>query len=230
MAAALKVYPALLVFGLIPLKKYRAFTCAIVACAAVGIFRFADLPNFNANVKHLVAHYSPLALGGLASDTHSLSGTWKFLWWEGGRLGWLLQMPPVLGAFCIIMPGVLWVSYRMYRSANRSELVYPYFLWLAAAATFLPEVANDYNLVFLILGAIAVWDRRDPVIVHLGMALMLLWAQPIAVTIGPRLLLGFKVASLAAVGLSLLTRIREQDVPAEGEARLHIARPIPAAA
>ena len=102
------------------------------------------------------------------------------------------------------------VAYRVSRCAEPNRILYPYLLWLAAAATFIPKVSIDYNLVFLPLAIIAVWDRRDPVLVHLCMAFMFLWAQPLGVPIGPILLLGFKYLSLAAVAVSLAWRAREQ--------------------
>ena len=63
----------------------------------------------------------------------------------------------------------------------------------------------------------AVWDRRDRVIVHLLMALLLLWWQPIQLPIGATLVFTFKLAGLAAVGTSLVARVREQGVAATGQ-------------
>ena len=83
--------------------------------------------------------------------------------------------------------------------------------WVTAAvATFIPAVANDYNLVFLPLAAVAVWDRRDPVVVHLALAGLALWAQPVAFAIDPAVLLGLKVLSTLAVGASLAGRLGER--------------------
>ena len=92
-------------------------------------------------------------------------------------------------------------------------MVLPYFLFVAAAATYVPKVANDYSLFFLPLAALAVWDRRDPVAVHVGLGFMLLWAQPIGFPVGPSVVFGLKVASLIACAAALGNRIREQSTP-----------------
>jgi hypothetical protein len=110
-----------------------------------------------------------------------------------------------------------WVSYRLYRCPDTSRLLYPYLLWLTALATLLPEISNDYNFAFLPLAALAVWDRRDPVVVHVLIGLMMLWWQPVQLSIGPQLLFGFKLGGLAAVTACLLRRIQEQGQAVIGE-------------
>ena len=70
-----------------------------------------------------------------------------------------------------------------------SRAILPYFLWLTAAATFLPPVANDYSLVFLPLAIVAIWDRRDPTPVHMVMGLVLLWWQPWQLDVSARVLI-----------------------------------------
>ena len=85
----------------------------------------------------------------------------------------------------------------------------PFLLWVLAMASFVPPVANDYNLFFLPLAALAVWDRRDPVYVHVMMAFLLLWWQPLALPIDGRMILVFKLAGLLAVALCLSGRAGE---------------------
>ena len=62
-----------------------------------------------------------------------------------------------------------------------------------SADTFLPPVSNDYNLFFLPVAALAVWDRRDPVVVHMLMGLLALWWQPLGLPLDGKLLLVIKV-------------------------------------
>jgi hypothetical protein len=175
----------------------------------IASFHFQDLPQFWTNVQELIARESPLALGGIAPQVHTLSSCWPLLW-RDTRLAGLGQIPGTLAALGLILPLVLLVSRRVFHCAEPKHLLVPYLLWLAAAATFIPKISIDYNLVFLPLAVIGVWDRRDPVFVHLSMAFMLLWAQPLGVPIGPILLLGFKYVTLTAVAVSLAIRAREQ--------------------
>jgi hypothetical protein len=86
-------------------------------------------------------------------------------------------------------------------------------LWLVAAGTFLPPAAGDYNLIFLPLAVVAVWDPRDRPAVHMLMALALLALQPLAFTVSGRVLLLCKVAGVVATGLSLVRRAEESPPP-----------------
>ena len=229
LAAAMKLYPGLLLFALLPLRRNRAFLCGAVIALSMAFFHIRDVPEFWGNVQDLIAHYSPLALGGIDARVHTLSSCWPLLW-RDTRLAFLARVPGTLAALGLIMPLVIVVAYRVSRCAEPNRILYPYLLWLAAAATFIPKVSIDYNLVFLPLAIIAVWDRRDPVLVHLCMAFMFLWAQPIGVPIGPILLLGFKYLSLAAVGVSLMVRAQECVPISATDAPSAVARSVPVAA
>jgi hypothetical protein len=107
--------------------------------------------------------------------------------------------------------GVLlfWVGFQIYRCPKRHELIYPYFTWILALATFVPTISNDYNLFFLPLTVLAIWDRRDPLIVHISLLLLLLWWQPFYLPINDRLFLFIKLFSLVALAISLTKRCRE---------------------
>lgn len=206
LAAWMKVYPGLLGLGFIVLRRPRALGFCVLAGIAIGLPGLRDLAAFQANAKDLVVRYIPPVF---FQFTHSLSADWPLLW-AGTRLAWLARVPGlvVAGGFILLLSA--WASYRLYRCPDSSRLLYPYFVWLTALATFLPEISNDYNFVFLPLAAVAVWDRRDPVHVHMSMALMLLWWQPVQLSIGPQLLFGFKLCGFAAVTACLLRRIQEQ--------------------
>ncbi len=86
-------------------------------------------------------------------------------------------------------------------------------LWVVALATFFPPVSNDYNFCVMPLVVLAVWDRRDPLLVHVAMALLLVWWQPLALMIGGRTLLVFKLLGLAAAGVSLAERAAAPAIP-----------------
>jgi hypothetical protein len=209
LAAALKIYPAILLGGLLPLRRWRALAFGASTAAALALYRAYDLPLFWHHLQEMIASSMPAAVGGIGATCHTLSGTWPLLW-KGHNLAWLRNLPGTAGALAVVLPAVLVLSYRLYRAGSPKRLICPYLFWLVSAATFVPQVSNDYNLFFLLLAAMAVWDGRDRVLVHLGMALFILWAQPLHLAIGPRLLLAFKLASLWTVGLSLLARAQER--------------------
>jgi hypothetical protein len=125
-------------------------------------------------------------------------------------LSFLKEMRVGIAGGVFVLGLALAVSYRVARCPNPSAVLYPYLLWLAALATFAPRIANDYNFYYLPLAALAVWDRRDPLAVHVGMGLLLLWWQPIALPIGGREMFACKMLGFVAVTVSLGRRITEQ--------------------
>src|SRR5207253_6526098 len=132
------------------------------------------------------------------------------LFWAHSLFPWLGRVPGTMGALAFVLPLCVWVSRGIYRTPATSAICLPYLLWLAAAATFLPQVSNDYNLVFLPLAALMTWDRRDPIWIHGCLAFLLLWWQPLALPVGTNMLLAFKFAGLVAVGACVVNRAREQ--------------------
>jgi hypothetical protein len=75
-------------------------------------------------------------------------------------------------------------------------------------------VSNDYNLFFLPMAALAAWDRRDPVFVHVLMGMFLFWWQPMQLPISPEMLFILKIVGLYAIGVSVAIRANELAVPA----------------
>ncbi len=212
-AAVLKLYPAFLVLALVPLRRLRALGFCVAAGLLLGLPGWGYLPEFRANLQAFITQAEQGGMAGVVhGKAHTLSTFWKPLW-SGTPLARLTAVPGKLGAVLLLAPLVVWVSYRVYRRPD-GRLVWPYLVWLAAAATFLPQVSYDYNLVFLPLAALAVWDRRDPVWVHVLFAFCLLWWQPLALPIGPRLLLIFKYLGLVAAAASLARRAVELAQPA----------------
>lgn len=209
LAAWVKIYPGILLLGLVPLGRWRALVCGGLVALALGVLQGPQLPGFLRNAQQLVEQHAPSQNGQIGSTVHTLSGCWKLIW-DGKGVRRLADMPPTLAAFLVLAPIVLAVSWSIFRCRDATRLQYPYLVWLTGAATYLPLVSNDYNLFFLPLAALAVWDRRDPVWVHLLMAYMLLWWQPLWLPVGPKLLLLSKLLGLIAVGGSLITRAAEQ--------------------
>jgi hypothetical protein len=209
LATVLKIYPGFLIVGLASLRRWRALAYFALAGLTLGLASWNDLPAFRANLGEFIAQ----AQGGYAQtvhvNAHTLTTYWKPFWTDT-LLSGLAGVPGTLAALVLVLPLAGWVSYRVYRRADCPGLLFPYLVWLAAAATFLPKVSNDYNLVFLPLAVLAVWDRRDPVWVHLLMAFCLLWWQPLALPVGPKLVLAFKYFGLLAAGVSLANRAAEQ--------------------
>lgn len=203
-----KLYPGLLVLGLLALRRRRVLAGFVLAGAVIGLADVDGLRRFFENNRGMVAFYSSLQGGQAHPVQHSLSGCWRHLW-AATPLYPLAEIPGRVATLGLLGPLLLWISVRVARCPDRGRLAYPYLLWILAVATFVPPLANDYNLFFLPMAALAVWDRRDPVYVHVLMAFLLLWWQPLALPIDGRVLMAFKLSGLLAVGLCLCGRAGE---------------------
>jgi hypothetical protein len=212
LAACFKVYPGLLVLGLLPLRRGRAFLFALAAGAAFASFQAGNLPVFVENLKALVDSHDPDVWGRrfVLPLNHSITLNWELLW-EGTKLAPLAKVPGPVAAAAVVGGLFVWVAFRIYHCPDPRPLALPFFLWAAAAATFVPKVANDYSLFFLPIAALAVWDRRDSMAVHVGLASMALWAEPIAFGISPSVSFAVKVVALVLTAACLASRAKEQE-------------------
>ncbi len=216
-----KVYPGLLAVGLLGLRRWRVLAAFCLAGLAIGL---ADLDQtrrwLENNDRHMAEVYAmseAFPHAGICAWQHSLTECWKRLWLDT-PLALLARIPGSVAAACLLIPLLAWVSYHVFRCERRSRLAFAYLIWILALATFVPPVSNDYNLVFLPIAALAVWDRRDPLIVHLIMLAVLLWWQPLSMPIDGRIMLLVKLAGLAAVGVSLAERACDLSQVAGGTA------------
>jgi len=210
-AAALKIYPGLLVVGLVALRRWRVLAGFVLAGAAVGAAYLPVLQAWRENMEGcLIYARSELPSERLwPHNIHSLTNSWRVLWSKSSP-DLLARVPGFLVSAVVLGLPLLWVSTQFARCPRRDRLAYPFLLWLLATATFVPEHSIDYNLFYLPLAALALWDRRDPPIVHLLMGWLILWWQPFRLPMDGRLLFLFKLAGLLATGVILRNRIREQ--------------------
>ncbi len=208
-AAWIKVYPALFLIGFLALRRWRAASFFAVAVILIGLANIRGVMEFAANIKESARTSTPDYEGGFIAWSHTVSGSWA-LFCRINRLSLLERLPGTAGWGVLVFPLVVWVSYWIARVPNPSRLIYPYFLWLIASATYLPPIANDYSLFFLPLAALAVWDRRDKVYVHVLMAFMLMWWQPIWPPVSSKFLFYSKLVGLGSVALILVIRAWEQ--------------------
>src|SRR5213078_2900570 len=94
------------------------------------------LPEVYANLKAVL---KVCTAQGIEMNGHPLSTIWKYLWLDT-PLSALARVPGTTAALTIMGSVALWVSFRMYQTGRRGELLFPYLMLLAAAATFLPRV------------------------------------------------------------------------------------------
>ncbi len=207
-AICLKIYPGLLLAAPFALRRWRALGCTTAFVALLLSFQPHNLPIFEANLRELTTLHEVDTLPAAPPMIHSIPWGWKATW-EGTRLGVLAKIPGPVAAGAIIGSLLAWVSLGLYRCRDPRAAILPFLLWTLAAATFVPKVANDYNLVFLPMAMLAVWDRRDPLPVHAGLALACLVLQPVGFAMSHSVIFGFKILGLMLTAYCLACRLRE---------------------
>jgi hypothetical protein len=216
-----KVYPGLIFVGLLGLRRWRALAgfVAVGIVIAIAFLYSGEIQRFlvnNALHIQMAENLALFASGDPCPWNHSL--TLMGLWF-GVQPGWLGLLFGKVIAAALLLPPLVWVTYHVYRCPARDTLTYPYLLWVVALATFVPPISNDYNLCFLPLAVLAVWDRRDPLLVHVAIVLLFIWWQPVGMAIGGKPLLLVKFIGLGAIAICLVERACEQSrlVAANGE-------------
>jgi hypothetical protein len=232
-----KIYPVVLLPGLIVLGLWRALGLGTIATLVTGLVPWrwtkaaltspgqGDRIGFVTEVRNWLfdPNYAPAQLTWyptISTDSHSLTTYWSTFWNQLGvwRLG---RVPGIVGAAMVLAPIVLWVSWRVFRSPMRARVAMPYLLWLTAAATFGLPVSYDYNLIYLPLAAFAVWDRRDGLVGAILILATAAWAQPFILLPFPHVidvLFFLKLLSLIAVGVCIVRRAsRSQQTESRAE-------------
>jgi hypothetical protein len=226
MAAWIKFYPGIAVLALVALGRWRAVAGFATSGLVIGMIDPQGVLAALANAHHAAPAVELKYPFQMIPGSHSLSAYWRPFWTgTPSPLRALTFIPGTAAALALVLPFVLFVSRRVGRAARGADLAYPLALWLVAAGTFLPSAAADYNLIFLPLAMLAVWDRRDPLFIHILMGLALLGLQPLATPLSGRSIFAFKLAGLLATGLALMRRAFEDSSRPESSAR-HATRAI----
>jgi hypothetical protein len=206
-----KLYPGLLAVSLVALRRWRMLVGFILGGLAIGLAAPAETLYSFRVLRLAVEAVRPVVLeADYFVWAHSLTNFWAKLAHgsEGSALSWTARVPPLVFSVVVLAPLIAWVHLRVARTARPSALSYPLLLWTVSAASFVPEIANDYSLAFLPIAAVAVYRFADPWRTQVGMALLVLWCQPLRLPIAGEWLLWAKVAGLAAVGAGLVERAR----------------------
>ena len=223
----IKLYPALLVFAILFLRRWRTLAAYVAAGLLVPLAQFHTIPRWLAQngILSAVAGIGPrtgigATIGSIDVISHPLFNAWIGAW-TSGPLAVLDRVPARLVALMVVVPAIVLVGNRVSRSTHRDALALPLLLWVVAMATFVPNVSNDYNLAPLPLAVLCLIDRRDRWELA-GLALLFLWWQPFDLRTGPAsaafwdlaLNLG-KVCGVVMVGVLLARRAAAAPLPAQ---------------
>ena len=202
--AWLKYYPGLAVVALLALRRPKAIIAFVAVAASIGL---VDFDGFRQSIKNGALAQAVMAdkVPHVHELKHSIVENWKSMKFVR-RVHLLGEVPGSVAAAALLLPAVVLVSRRVSRAVDPRPLIFPYLLWLTAAATFGMPYANDYNLVPLVLAMLAAWDVGDSWRVHLSLGFSMLWFQPIWLPLGGQLLMVLKLVALYAVGGCLAAR------------------------
>lgn len=225
LAAWIKFYPGLVIVALLSMKKWRAAAAFLLVAGTIGIVDFHSTLRAFANGREIASRTTPSSMW-LSPVQHSVSTFWPHIW-SNTSLKVLSNVPGPVVSVLLLAPALALVGWRFWRLDSRflGRFALPLFLWIVAAGTFALPYSNDYNLIFLPLAILAVYDRRDPPWVAMALGLLALSWQPVACMIDPRVLFLGKLLALYGAACSLRNRAAE---PAEAESpRLQAPLPAP---
>lgn len=217
LAIWLKLYPILLLIGLVAARRWRLTIWTVVWVGLIALWDVAELYQFKLNTDLHVARAKFVAgLGGFEPLrwNHSLSLSWPALF-DGSPLA---QVNGSMGAIAVIGALIGWVAYECWRSKVSDALLAPMLLWIIAAATFLPPVSNDYNLLPLMVAVVALWNGR-----HVGNWLTLIavfiCVQPVGTRLDGEAMFAYKLISLLGVAWLVIQALRRGPAAPQQEAR-----------
>ena len=202
LAAGIKAYPGLALLALVALRRHRAAALTVGFLLVGGAVLHGPLLAWAGVVRGLTA----ATVAGYTPFSHALGASWHLLWPDLGvpALGALPGTPAAATLVLLLIGAAGW---HVYRAERRTDVAWPFLLWVVALGTFVSGISHDYNLIFVPLALLALWDARDPWWAQAIAGANLLWLQPLALGLGGAPLLLLKFTGTAAVGLLIRRRL-----------------------
>lgn len=206
LAAWTKIFPFIAIPALLVLGRPRAM---FAAAAFTLLFALADLPGMSAFLaarKQVAAIHHPSVRGEYVSYEHPIGAWWTLLWKQAG-VEFFGRVPEAAIAIALMLPFLALASLPILNLSpvRRTNLILPYLLIILSIGTFILPISYDYNLLFLPLALLCVFNagsRRSWVLLSVG----LLWLQPLPMPINPFIFTVLKVCVLAAAITGLRQR------------------------
>jgi hypothetical protein len=203
LATGIKPYAIVLLPGLLAVGRFRAAAFAAGWLLLEMVVFWPDIRRWLA-----VAHIqNQIEVSMYLDFSHSLISHWKMIWRDLGAAR-LAMLPAERFVAVTVLVVVGWVGWRVFRARDRTGVIWPFFLWLAAMATMISPVAQDYNLLFIPLAVLAAWNSADSWRVQLCVGTVLLWWQPFYLGLANAPWLLLKVVSVALIGVLISRRLQ----------------------
>lgn len=213
LAAWTKIYPFIAIPTLLVFRRPRAFCFAVAfsllyaAADTEGLRNFWDHRQATAAIHYAGVH------GIYDSFMHPLGAWWVLLWRKAGVTAFD-PLPQALIAIALLAPLFFLVTRPILNLSvqDRAKVLLPFLLWAASVATFVLPIANDYNLIFLPLALLCVFDfgfsgaSKGMWFAAVLALISLPWLQPFRMSIDPYIMTVLKLCCLAAAGIAIRTR------------------------
>jgi SAM-dependent methyltransferase len=251
LAAMIKIYPLMAIAVLIGLRRWRVISVMMagvvlallipgqVTLQWLDVMKTMQGDRLNPVLEILnwlqgqAGHASLLELKqavvashGFWGSLHSPGNWWPAFWLRLGSPS-IATWPLLVAQVVTLAPVTLWGLWRIYRATDGARLILPVLLWIMTAATFWMPLSYDYNLIYLPLLILALWDRRHAGWVHAALALSLLWWLPFGPT-GYDWSLARVVLKLFAFHVVTMMLVRQLGL--SGSTQRHEGRALPAEA
>jgi len=209
LAVGIKAYPGILLLGLLALRRYRATFLAVGLLLVLIAGTWGALALWVQTMRHLAAG----ELAGYNDYAHSLAMQWH-VFWRDLHLPGVAEIPGTAAVGCAVLVIVGQVSWSVFKARSPVAYAWPLLLWLTAMGTFATKISIDYNLIYVPLALLSLWDFRDRWWTHLVVLASFLWCQPLYLGLGGATLLLLKFLSVATAGQLICHRIRRNEKPA----------------
>jgi hypothetical protein len=186
----------------VALRRFRAAGFAVAWLGVFCLTLWSDVERWLEVAKDSTA----IQQTNYLSFSHSLISHWPLLARDFG-LSQLAAWNPTFVSGGGMLVVALLVSWRVFQSSNHRAITWPYLLWLAAIATFVSPVAQDYNLLFIPLAILAICRRRDSWFSQVCVLLVLPWWQPLFLGLSGLPWFLLKLVSVILIGWLVVERV-----------------------
>lgn len=182
LAATIKIYPLMAFVALFALRRYRVMILMGFGIAMLllpfgemnqqllTVAQTAQSSRINPVlefVQWLRGDLTPHAVGDYSNgmllwgSLHSPGNWWPALWVRVG-IDSIAAWPLLAVQIATLAPVTVWGCWRIFHADDPARLSLPILLWIMTLATFWMPLSHDYNLIFLPLLMLTLWDSREP--------------------------------------------------------------------
>ena len=227
-ATWVKAYPGLLIPGLAVIGRFRTSALSLAAVVVFGGASFLIVPDWLSTAgttqKDRVGALSetmawlkgqpvkPTEMTIEANYTtflHSLTTLFPSVL-KAVHLDKLATVPGFLLSLGLCTTIIGLVSWGLWKSPRRSDLAFPFMMWLCLMGTFVIPISYDYNLIYVPLLLLALLPSlRGRTLTWMLVLVCLPWLQPFALLQSVELVVVMKAVPIFLMGWVIVAEARQ---------------------